>query len=117
MRQSITATNTEVFDDVADYYGGLVVTLDYVGQTIAMRPGQGFLLRLGTGFMWNVYVEPEGSLTKNPNITPEHDEQGVYIARKKGIASLSAVGVPDCVNYKPPCTRPNVIFKLTIDIN
>lgn len=101
---------------MADYYGGLVVTLDHVGQTVVMKPGQGFLLRLGDDFIWTVSTEPADILTLNQKFTPASGEQGVFIARKKGISKLSALGVPVCVNRNPPCPRPDVLFELSLVI-
>lgn len=114
--KNITATSTVEFDDVADYYGGLVITLDYVGKTISMKPGQGFLLKLGNGFSWTVSIEPEDLLTMNLRITPKPEEQGVFIARKKGTVFISAIGVPDCLSFDPPCARPSVIFRMSVHI-
>lgn len=103
-------------EDLSAYYDGLVITLDYVGQTIAILVGQGILLRLGEDFDWSVSVEPDGVLTQNRKITPEPGEQGVFIARKKGTAVLSAVGNPVCWAEDPPCLRPSVLFKVTFEI-
>jgi hypothetical protein len=112
----LTATPDDEAGDLADYYGGLVVTLDYVGQTITMNTGQGFVLRLGNEFDWKVEITPEDLLTINRKITPEQGEQGVYVARKKGVAYLSAIGSPKCLQNDPPCSRPTVLFKLVLDI-
>ncbi len=112
-----TSTPEHGIDDLSDYYGGLVITLDHVGQTIDMIPGQGFLLRLGDEYAWTISIEPADLLTINRNITPELTEQGVYIARKKGRAYLSALGVPGCKTLNPPCSRPNVLYRLNININ
>lgn len=103
-------------EDLSAYYDGLVITLDYVGQTIAILVGQGVLLRLGEDFDWSVSVEPDGVLTQNRKITPESGEQGVFIARKKGTAVLSAVGDPVCRVENPPCLRPSVLFKVIFEI-
>jgi hypothetical protein len=111
-----TMMDTEETGDLPDYYGGLVITMDYVGQTITMRPGQGFVLRLGKDFHWVVSITPADLLTINKKITPELDEQGVYIARKQGLAVLSAIGEPICLRSNPPCTRPKVLFQLKLDI-
>lgn len=112
-----TSTPEDGVEDLSDYYGGLVITLDHVGQTIDMIPGQGFLLRLGDEYAWTVSIEPAELLTINRKITPELTEQGVYIARKKGKAYLSAIGVPGCKQLSPPCSRPNVLYRLMININ
>jgi hypothetical protein len=112
----LTGTPEGEMGDIADYYGGLVITLDHVGQTITMKPGQGFVLRLGGEFQWDVVIDPGNLLTINRKITPEQGEQGVYVARQKGAARLSAIGRPNCLQNDPPCSRPSVLFKLNLDI-
>jgi hypothetical protein len=101
-------------NDLPDYYGGLVVTLDYAGQTITMRPGNGFMLQLGQSYTWQVTIDPADSLTPNMKITPEPGEQGVFIARKSGEATLTAIGEPLCLKENPPCSRPNLLFTLKL---
>jgi hypothetical protein len=44
------------------------------------------------------------------------NEQGVYIARKKGTALLSAIGEPVCSQENPPCSWPSVLFQFTVNI-
>lgn len=103
-------------NDLPDYYGGLVVTLDYAGQTITMRRGTGFLLMLGQSYNWRVSIDPPEILTPNMKITPEPGEQGVYIARELGNATLTAIGEPLCLKEDPPCVRPNLLFTLNLII-
>lgn len=103
-------------DDLPDYYGGLAVTLDYAGQTITMRRGTGFLLMLGQSYHWQVSIDPPQMLTPNMKITPEPGEQGVYIAREPGDATLTAIGEPLCLKEDPPCARPNLLFTLNLII-
>jgi hypothetical protein len=112
----LTQTQDIEAGDLADYYGGLIITLDHVGQTITMKPGQGFVLRLGKEFIWQVNVTPVGLLTINRKITPEPGEQGVFVARGKGAALLTAIGSPACLQQEPPCSRPSVLFRLKLDI-
>lgn len=102
--------------DLPDYYGGTVITLDYVGQTIFMKPGQGFLLQLGDSFDWEITVDPPEVLTVNQRYVPLEGEQGVWIARQKGKATLRAVGSPGCLQNSPPCARPNVLFTLKVEV-
>jgi hypothetical protein len=103
-------------NDLPDYYGGLVVTLDYAGQTITMRRGTGFLLMLGQSYAWQVSIDPPEILTPNMKITPEPGEQGVFIAREPGDATLTAIGEPLCLKEDPPCARPNLLFTLNLII-
>lgn len=102
--------------DLPDYYGGTVITLDYVGQTIFMKPGQGFLLQLGDSFDWEITVDPPEVLTVNQRYVPLEGEQGVWIARQEGKAALRAVGSPRCLQNSPPCARPNVLFTLKVEV-
>jgi hypothetical protein len=104
-------------NDLPDYYGGLVVTLDYAGQTITMRRGTGFLLLLGESYHWQVSIDPPEMLTPNMKITPEPGEQGVFVAREQGNATLTAIGEPLCLKEDPPCARPNLLFRLQLIIN
>ena len=96
------------------YYGGLTVTMDYVGQTVPLRKGQSFLLDLGEAYEWQVEVGPEDIISQNVKITPEPGEQGVFVARERGKAVLHAVGEPACHQAQPPCERPSVLFQVDI---
>ncbi len=117
----ITATSELGFNelesgDLPDYYGGLVITLDYVGQTILMKPGQGFLFSLGNSFDWEIKVDPPEVLTINQQYVSLAGEQGVYIAREKGKATVKAIGSPRCLQNDPPCARPNVLFTMYVKV-
>jgi hypothetical protein len=101
-------------DDMPEYYGGLVVNMDYVGQTLNMRPKTGFLLRLGGDFDWAVRFEPGDVVTENRKVPLEEGEQGVFVARKRGFVTLTAVGTPTCLQAQPPCARPSVLYKMFI---
>jgi hypothetical protein len=101
-------------NDLPDYYGGLVINLDYVGQTLSMRPKQGFLLRLGDEFTWTVSLSPADVVTANNKVSLDLSEQGVFVARKRGYVTLTAIGTPTCLRQEPPCTRPNVLYKMFI---
>jgi len=96
------------------YYEGMVVTLDDVGRTVVLRIGQNFLLELGEDYTWDIEIEPATIVSKNMKITPQANDQGVFIARKRGKAVLMAVGEPSCRQSQPPCGRPNVLFQVTV---
>lgn len=113
---AVTPTPESGSEDLAEYYDGLVITLDYVGQTIQIILGQGILMRLGDEFIWSIEIEPADVLTINQKITPEPGEQGVFIARKKGKATITAVGSPLCSFEDPPCLRPSVLFQMVVDV-
>jgi hypothetical protein len=100
--------------DPEDYFGGMVVSLDEVGQTIPLRLTQTFLLTLGTDYSWNITIDPPYVVSQNMKITPLPGEQGVFIARLRGKAMLRATGEPACRQTTPPCERPNVLFQIEI---
>lgn len=104
------------YDDPDYFYGGLVVTLDHAGQTILLKKRQNFLLSLGKDYNWTVTVAPESVISRNMVLTPEPGEQGVYVARGSGTASLRAVGEPVCIFFDPPCMRPSLLFEAQIEI-
>ena len=103
--------------DPSNYYGGFLVTMDYVGQTIAMQKGQSFLLSLTDFYVWQVDIIPAEVLSKNQKITPAKGEQGVFIARKAGKTTLKAVGKPICRDATPACERPDILFTLHVVVN
>jgi len=111
-----TATVDPGMNDLANYYGGLMVTLDYAGDTLTILNIQAFILQLGDRFIWTVKVEPPDRLTLNRKITPEPGEQGVYVARNKGHAIISAIGEPVCRQQEPPCNYPDVFFQMIVEI-
>jgi hypothetical protein len=100
--------------DPEDYFGGMVISLDEVGQTIPLRLTQNFLLSLGPGYTWTVLVDPPEAVSQNMKITPLPGEQGVFIARQRGKAMLRATGEPICRQSQPPCDRPSVLFQIEI---
>lgn len=101
-------------NDLPEYYGGLVITLDNVGETLKMRPQGGFLLRLGEEFQWDVTLTPQDIITLNQKVSLGPGEQGVFIARKKGSVILRAVGEPVCLANDPPCGLPSVLFQMNL---
>ena len=101
-------------NDPAYYFGGMEISLDNTGQTIQLKKGQNFLLNLGENYRWNVTVQPSEILSRNMKITPGIGEQGLFIARAKGTATLRAVGLPICRMAQPPCNRPDVLFQIQV---
>ncbi len=100
--------------DPEDYFGGMVISLDEVGQAIPLRLTQNFLLSLGSEYAWSVEIDPPQIVSRNMKITPLPGEQGVYIARQRGKAILRATGEPACRQSQPPCDRPDVLFQINI---
>lgn len=108
-------TPTENLDP--DYYfGGMMITLDDVGNTIVLKEGQDFYLSLGEGYEWIVEIDPPELVSQNLKITPEPGDQGVFIARETGLAVLRATGSPGCRTANPPCMRPDLLFELYIQV-
>ena len=115
--QTVTPLPTPTESNDPDFYfGGLMITLDNVGQIVKLRRGHDFLLVLGEGYTWEVKIEPERLVTRNMKITPEPGEQGVYVARETGEAKLTAIGTPGCRTADPPCARPDLLFHFFIVI-
>jgi hypothetical protein len=100
--------------DPEEYFGGMVVSMDEVGQKIPLRLTQNFLLSLGSEYTWSVEIDPPQVVSRNMKITPLPGEQGVYIARRRGEAVLLATGAPACRQSQPPCKQPDVLFQITI---
>lgn len=118
---TITPTQTEPpiptatpNNDPDYFYGGMLITLDSVGQTIEMKKNQTLLLSLGENYVWNIQFVPEQVVSRNMKITPEPGEQGVFITRQAGVTELRAVGEPKCRFDQVPCARPSVLFKVKI---
>lgn len=112
---TITPTPSATPNNDPDYfYGGMLITLDSVGQTIEMKRNQTLLLSLGENYVWSVQFVPDQIVSRNMKITPEPGEQGVYITRQVGVTELRAVGEPKCRFDKVPCARPSVLFTVKI---
>ncbi len=109
--QAFTATPD---NDPGYFYGGLIVSLDNVGKVVQLRKKESFLLDLGQEYSWVVTTDPPGIVSQNLKITPDPNNQGVYIARKEGETQLQAVGNPICRSAQPACSRPTVLYKTTI---
>lgn len=109
-----TPTPDPGLDDPEAYYGGLVINMDQVGQTLMMKPKNAFLLRLGEDYAWAVTIDPPDLVTLNKKIILEQGEQGVFVARRTGKGVLRAVGDPVCRQTDPPCVRPSLLFTLKI---
>ncbi|HEX7975875.1 MAG TPA: hypothetical protein VF498_15810 [Anaerolineales bacterium] len=97
-----------------DENGGLTVTLDNNGQTVTLKTGQRFLLKLGEGYDWQVEVADQAILSRVPNVTVIRGAQGLYEARQAGTTRLTASGDPVCRTAKPPCEMLSRMFEITI---
>ncbi len=93
-----------------------VVTLADDGATINMQVGQRFLLQLGEEYDWNVIPADQSVLSRVIGITVIRGAQGIYEARQAGTTTLTASGMPTCLNGKPGCTPSTTErqFKITV---
>lgn len=90
-----------------------IVTLADDGGTLHMRPGETFLLMLGTDYNWDVAVSDTSVLSRVPNITAIRGAQGIYQANLTGTASLTATGTIACPSGVA-CPMLALIFRLTV---
>jgi hypothetical protein len=95
---------------------GLTVTLENEGQTIALHPGDRFLLSLGEEYDWTVTVADESVVSRVIGITVIRGAQGVYEAKQAGTTTLTAVGDPPCRKSSPPCMAPSKQFQVTFTV-
>jgi hypothetical protein len=91
-----------------------IVTLDNNGQTITLKIGERFLLKLGEEYNWTVTVADPSIASRVVNITVVRDAQGVYEAHKSGSTTLTASGDPVCRQAQPPCGMPSILFEITM---
>jgi hypothetical protein len=92
----------------------LTITLSQNNQTIALQPGQRFLLDLGDTMRWTVNVDQQAVVSRVIGITVIKGAQGMYQAGQPGQAVLNAVGLPVC--GKGPCSMLALDFSVTITV-
>lgn len=83
------------------------------GQTISLRVGDSFLLKLGADFDWTATVADPTVLSRVANLAVVQGAQGVYAAKKTGDTTLTATGVIVCPPLKL-CPALEVSFKLHV---
>jgi hypothetical protein len=91
-----------------------IVTLDDVGQTIPLRVGEQFLLKLGEDYDWTVTVADESVVSRVIGVLVVRGAQGVYEVHRPGSTTLSATGDPVCRRSQPPCAAPSHLFRLRV---
>jgi hypothetical protein len=94
--------------------GQQVITLADQGKTIDLAVGESFLLQLGEEYAWDVTISDQNVVSRVKNITVIRGAQGVYNALQAGTVTLSATGDPVCLQAKPPCAKPSIMFTITI---
>ena len=91
------------------------ITMDDNGRTLNMKVGDSFLLHLDADFYdWAVEVDNQDVLSRKRNVTVINGAQGIYEALAPGTATLTASGNPKCLNSRPACLAPSVIFTITV---
>lgn len=91
------------------------VTLSDNGKVFTMQVGESFLLNLGMDvYDWTVDVDHQDVLQREVNKTVIHGAQGIYMAQAPGTAILSATGDPLCLQSKPACMMPSILFSITV---
>ncbi len=90
------------------------VTLAQDGQTIALRPGQRLLLKLGESEDWTVIPHDPEIVGRVVNVLTIRGSQGLYEAHRPGRTVLTGTGDPPCRKVQPPCTLPSRLFRLQV---
>jgi hypothetical protein len=91
------------------------VTLSANGKTFVMHIGESFLLNLGMDvYDWSPEVDNQNVLHREMGVLVIRGAQGIYIAQNPGTAILSASGNPKCLQSKPPCMMPSILFMITV---
>jgi hypothetical protein len=72
------------------------------------------LLQLGEEYTWDVSVSDQNVVSRVRNITVVRGAQGIYNALQAGTVTLSATGDPVCLQAKPPCAMPSIMFEIKV---
>jgi hypothetical protein len=91
-----------------------VLTLESSGQTLTLKSGQTFLLKLGEGYDWQIIIADQSVVSRVKNVMVIRGAQGLYTALQPGQTEFSAQGDPLCRSAKPACAQPSVLFRQTI---
>jgi ABC-type transport system substrate-binding protein len=94
--------------------GNKVVTRDFQGQTLNLAVGEGFLLKLGEEYTWDITISDQTVLSRVKNIAVIRGAQGVYDGLKPGTVTVSASGDPLCRQSKPACGMASIQIEFTV---
>lgn len=94
-----------------------MVTQENNNQTIELKTGESFLLKLGEEHNWNIEIDNNDVVSRVKNIAVIRGAQGIYEAKMPGSATMSAVGEPLCREEVLPCGAPTVLFKIQINVS
>ena len=93
---------------------GPIVTLADEGQTITLKLGESFLLKLGEDYAWSATVADQSIVSRVVNVTVVRGAQGLYEAHQAGSTTLTATGDPVCRQAQPPCATPSRTFEIKL---
>ena len=93
-----------------------IVTLDNAGQTIMLKTGESFLLKLGEEYDWAVTIADQSVISRVKNVMVVRGAQGLYEANKAGSTTLTASGDPVCRQSQPPCAMPSRLFEIKVEV-
>lgn len=93
-----------------------VVTLADSGSTIQLKVGEGFLLKLGNEYTWDISISDQSVISLRKGVMVILGAQGIYDALKPGAVQLSATGDPQCRQSVPACAAPSIQFSVTIEV-
>jgi hypothetical protein len=96
---------------------GRSVTLDDNGKTVALQPGDRFLLNLGEGYNWDVSIADPSIVSRVIGVLTIRGSQGLYEAHEPGTTALTATGDPDCRTQQPACALPSRLFEVQIVVS
>lgn len=94
--------------------GQSTITLEDNGKTFNLHVGEGFLLKLGEGYDWQINISDQNVLSRVKNMAVIRGAQGIYQALKPGTVSVSATGDPECRKSRPACGMPSILVEFTV---
>lgn len=95
----------------------VVVTLAENGQTIKLKVGESFLLKLGNEYNWQISLSSPDVISLRKGVMVILGAQGIYDALQPGTVQLSATGDPPCRQSVPACAAPSILFSVTVEVS
>ena len=101
--------------DEFNFFRGLTITLNDVGKTVSLAPGEKFLLILSRSpYKWEASVQDSSVIKVVDDTLPVLGAIAIFEASKKGQTNLSAIGSLACHNSNPPCNQPSLQFQVSV---
>ena len=94
----------------------LTVTLADDGNTLPLRPGQRFLLKLGEGYTWDVAIADPAVVSRVMGVIVIRARRDCSRTTSRAATELTASGEPGCRQSQPPCALPSRLFRLQITV-